>query len=155
MSGSVNKVVVIGRLSRDPELRTFQNGNKACNMTVVTSEKWKDKSSGEKKERAEFHRIQIFNDNLVGVAERFLRKGSLVYIEGQLETRKASTQDGERYFTEIVLRPYRGELTLLDSPSDGQRGALAGEQGRVATSEARSAKRAPEGSAGFDDEIPF
>lgn len=155
MAGSVNKVTIVGRLGRDPEVRSFQNGGRVCSLRVATSEIWRDKASGERKERTEWHSVAIFNENLVGVAERFLRKGSLVYIEGQLETRKSQTQDGERYFTVVVLRPYRGELTLLDSPTDGQGKPLAGEQGRGATPEARDAKRAPVGSAGFDDEIPF
>lgn len=156
MAGSVNKVIIAGRLGRDPEVRSFQNGGKVCSLRVATSETWRDKASGERKERTEWHSVQIFNENLVGVAERFLRKGSLVYIEGQLETRKASTQDGERYFTEIVLRPYRGDLTLLDSHSDGQGKPLAGEQGRSAIPEAGNAKRAPADSAGFEeDQIPF
>lgn len=154
MAGSVNKVTIVGRLGRDPEVRSFQNGGRVCSLRVATSETWRNKA-GERQERTEWHSVQIFNENLVGVAERFLRKGSLVYIEGQLETRKASTQDGERYFTEIVLRPYRGELTLLDSPSGGQGKPLAGEQGRGATPEAGNAKRAPVESVDFEDQIPF
>ncbi|MBA4788686.1 MAG: single-stranded DNA-binding protein [Pseudomonadota bacterium] len=120
MAGSVNKVILIGNLGRDPEIRSFQNGGRVCNLRIATSETWRDKASGERRERTEWHTVAIFNENLVGVAERFLKKGSKVYIEGQLETRKATDNQGaERYFTEVVLRPYRGELTLLDGRSGG------------------------------------
>lgn len=120
MAGSVNKVILIGNLGRDPEVRSFQNGGRVCNLRIATSESWRDKASGERRERTEWHSVAIFNDNLVGVAERFLKKGSKVYIEGQLETRKATDNQGqERYFTEVVLRPYRGELTLLDGRGGG------------------------------------
>lgn len=123
MAGSVNKVIIIGNLGRDPEVRTFQNGGRVCSLNIATSESWKDKASGEKKERTEWHRVSIFNDNLVGIAEKYLKKGSKVYLEGQLETRKYQDKDGvEKYSTEVVLRPYRGELTLLD----GRGGAGAG-----------------------------
>lgn len=120
MAGSVNKVILIGNLGRDPEVRTFQNGGRVCNLRIATSETWRDKASGERKERTEWHSVVIFNENLLRVAEQYLRKGTKVYIEGQLETRKATDQNGgERYFTEVVLRPYRGELTILDSRSGG------------------------------------
>ncbi|MEW6256381.1 MAG: single-stranded DNA-binding protein [Pseudomonadota bacterium] len=120
MAGSVNKVILIGNLGRDPEIRSFQNGGRVCNLRIATSETWRDKASGERRERTEWHTVAIFNENLVGVAERFLKKGSKVYIEGQLETRKATDNQGaERYFTEVVLRPYRGELTLLDGRAGG------------------------------------
>lgn len=120
MAGSVNKVILVGNLGRDPEVRTFQNGGRVCNMRLATSETWRDKASGERRERTEWHSVVIFNENLVKVAEQYLRKGSKVYIEGQIETRKATDQAGaERYFTEIVLRPFRGELTLLDGRSGG------------------------------------
>ena len=120
MAGSVNKVILVGNLGRDPEVRAFQNGGRVCNLRIATSETWRDKASGERRERTEWHSVAIFNENLVGVAERFLKKGSKVYIEGQLETRKATDQQGqEKYFTEVVLRPYRGELTLLDGRSGG------------------------------------
>ncbi len=123
MAGSVNKVIIIGNLGRDPEVRSFQNGGRVCSLNIATSESWKDKASGEKKERTEWHRVSIFNDNLVGIAEKYLKKGSKVYLEGQLETRKYTDKDGvEKYSTEVVLRPYRGELTLLD----GRGGAGAG-----------------------------
>lgn len=123
MAGSVNKVILIGNLGRDPEVRTFQNGGRVCNLRIATSETWRDKASGERKERTEWHSVVIFNENLLRVAEQYLRKGSKVYIEGQIETRKATDQNGgERYFTEIVLRPFRGELTILDSRGGGAEG---------------------------------
>ena len=128
MAGSVNKVIIIGNLGRDPEIRTFQNGGKVCNLAIATSESWKDKQSGERKERTEWHRISIFNEGLVRIAEQYLKKGSKVYIEGQLETRKWTDQQGvEKYTTEIALRPFRGELTMLDSPGGGQ--SSGGNQG--------------------------
>ncbi|MCK0208581.1 single-stranded DNA-binding protein [Starkeya koreensis] len=123
MAGSVNKVIIIGNLGRDPEVRTFQNGGRVCNLRIATSETWRDKASGERKERTEWHSVVIFNENLLRVAEQYLRKGTKVYIEGQLETRKATDQNGgERYFTEVVLRPFRGELTILDSRGGGSEG---------------------------------
>jgi single-strand DNA-binding protein len=121
MAGSVNKVILVGNLGRDPEMRTFQNGGRVCNLRIATSETWKDKSTGERRERTEWHSVVIFNENLMRIAEQYLRKGTKVYIEGQLETRKASDQNGgpERYFTEVVLRQFRGELTILDSRGSG------------------------------------
>ena len=120
MAGSVNKVILIGNLGRDPEVRTFNNGGKVCNLRIATSERWKDRNTGEQRERTEWHSVAIFNENLARIAEQYLRKGSNVYIEGQLETRKWQDQSGQdRYSTEVVLRPYRGELTLLDSRGDG------------------------------------
>lgn len=117
MSGSVNKVILIGSLGRDPESRSFQNGGKVVNLRVATSESWKDKTTGEKKERTEWHSVAIFNEGLGGIAERYLRKGSKVYIEGQLQTRKWQDQNGaDRYATEIVLQGFNGALTLLDGP---------------------------------------
>lgn len=120
MAGSVNKVILIGNLGRDPEIRSFQNGGRVANLSVATSENWKDRTTGERKERTEWHRVVVFNDALVGVVERFLKKGSKIYIEGQLETRKYTDQSGaERYSTEVVLRPFRGELTMLDGREGG------------------------------------
>lgn len=114
MSGSVNKVIIVGNLGRDPEVRTFQNGSKVVNLRIATSETWKDKASGERKDRTEWHSIAIFNEGIGKIAEQYLRKGSTVYIEGQIETRKWQDQSGaDKYTTEIVLRPFRGELTLL------------------------------------------
>lgn len=113
---SVNKVIVIGNLGKDPEIRTMQSGSKIATMTVATSEKWKDKTTGEKKEKTEWHRIVVFNENLAKVAENYLKKGSKVYIEGQLETRKWTDNSGvEKYTTEVVLRPFHGEIVMLDS----------------------------------------
>ncbi len=120
MAGSVNKVILIGNLGRDPETRSFSNGGKVCNLRIATSETWRDKNSGERKERTEWHSVAIFSEPLVRVAEQYLRKGSKVYIEGQLETRKWQDQSGQdRYSTEVVLRPYRSELTMLDSRGEG------------------------------------
>ena len=120
MAGSVNKVIIVGNLGRDPEVRSFQNGGKVVNLRIATSETWRDRSSGERKERTEWHSVAIFNENLAKIAEQYLRKGSTVYIEGQLETRKWQDQSGaDRYTTEIVLRQYRGELTLLGGRGEG------------------------------------
>ncbi|QFS83317.1 Single-stranded DNA-binding protein [Roseivivax sp. THAF40] len=119
MAGSVNKVIIVGNLGRDPETRTFQNGGKVCNLRIATSENWKDRNTGERREKTEWHSVAIFSEPLARIAEQYLKKGSKVYIEGQLETRKWQDQSGQdRYSTEVVLRPYRGELTLLDSRSD-------------------------------------
>ena len=123
MAGSVNKVILIGNLGRDPEVRTFQNGGKVVNLRVATSEQWRDKSSGERKERTEWHSVAIFNEALGRIAEQYLRKGSTVYLEGQLETRKWQDQSGQdRYSTEVVLRPYSGNLTLLGGRGEGSGG---------------------------------
>lgn len=119
MAGSVNKVIIVGNVGKDPEIRSFQNGGRVASLTVATSESWKDKATGERKERTEWHKVSVMNDNLVSVVERFVKKGSKVYVEGQLETRKWTDKDGqERYTIEIVLRPYSGELTMLDSPKN-------------------------------------
>jgi single-strand DNA-binding protein len=127
MAGSVNKVIIVGNLGRDPEVRSFQNGGKVVNLRIATSETWRDKSSGERKERTEWHSVAIFNENIAKVAEQYLKKGSKVYVEGQLETRKWQDQSGQdRYTTEVVIRPYRGELTLLDGRDGGGGGGGAG-----------------------------
>jgi len=119
MSGSVNKVIIIGNLGRDPEVRTFQGGGKVVNLRIATSETWRDKASGERKERTEWHSVAIFNEPLGKIAEQYLHKGSTVYIEGQLETRKWQDQSGaDKYTTEIVLRPFNGALTLLGGKTD-------------------------------------
>ena len=122
MAGSINKVILVGNLGKDPETRTFQNGSKVCNFSIATSERWTDKQSGEKRERTEWHTVAIFSEGLVGIAEKYLRKGSKVYVEGQLETRKWQDRDGnDRYSTEVVLRPFRSELVLLgDRQDDGE-----------------------------------
>jgi single-strand DNA-binding protein len=176
MAGSVNKVILIGNLGRDPEVRTFQNGGKVCNLRIATSERWRDRNSGENRERTEWHQVAIFNENLARIAEQYLRKGSKVYIEGQLETRKWQDQSGQdRYSTEVVLRPYRGELTLLDSRDGGGSGGGYGGDDRGGYSDDRGGHgddrggfggserqggggRGPGGGGGrsdLDDEIPF
>lgn len=127
MAGSVNKVILVGNLGKDPEVRTFQNGDKVVNFSIATSESWKDRNTGERKEKTEWHNISVLNKGLVNVCENYLRKGSKVYVEGQLETRKWQDQSGnDRYTTEVVLRPFRGELTMLDSRSGGGAGAGMG-----------------------------
>lgn len=123
MAGSVNKVILVGNLGRDPESRSFQNGGKVVNLRIATSESWKDRNSGERKEKTEWHSVAIFNEGLANVAERFLRKGSKVYIEGQLQTRKWQDQQGQdKYSTEIVLQGFNSVLTMLDGPGGGQGG---------------------------------
>lgn len=120
MAGSVNKVILVGNLGRDPEVRSFSNGGKVCNLRIATSETWRDRASGERKEKTEWHSVAIFSEPLAKIAEQYLRKGSKVYIEGQLETRKWTDQQGqERYTTEVVLRPFSGNLTLLDGRDGG------------------------------------
>lgn len=121
MAGTVNKVILIGNVGKDPEIRSFQNGGRVASFSVATSEQWKDKSTGEKKERTEWHRISVMNDKLVEIVEKYVRKGSKIYLEGQLETRKWTDKDGvEKYTTEVVIRPFRGEITLLDSPKQSE-----------------------------------
>ncbi|MFT5631415.1 MAG: single-strand DNA-binding protein [Gammaproteobacteria bacterium] len=120
MAGSVNKVILIGNLGRDPEVRTFGNGGKVCNLRIATSENWKDKNTGERREKTEWHSVSIFNDGLVRIAEQYLKKGSKVYIEGALQTRKYQAQDGsDRYSTEVVLQGFGGTLTMLDGRGEG------------------------------------
>src|SRR5581483_11221023 len=120
MAGSVNKVILVGNLGRDPEIRTTQDGTKVANLSVATSENWRDKNSGERREKTEWHRVVVFNDRLVDVIERYLKKGAKVYLEGALQTRKWTDQSGaEKYTTEVVLQKYRGELTMLDGRSGG------------------------------------
>ena len=127
MAGSVNKVILVGNLGRDPEVRTFGNGGKVVNLRIATSETWRDRTSGERKERTEWHTVAIYNENLAKIAEQYLRKGSTVYIEGALETRKWQDQSGaDRYSTEVVLRQYRGELTLLGGRGEGGGGQGGG-----------------------------
>ncbi|MBO9449422.1 single-stranded DNA-binding protein [Tropicibacter sp. R16_0] len=123
MAGSVNKVILIGNLGRDPEVRTFQNGGKVCNLRIATSETWKDRNTGERRERTEWHSVAIFNEGLVRVAEQYLRKGSKVYVEGQLQTRKWQDQSGQdRYSTEVVLQGFGSTLTMLDGRDGGGSG---------------------------------
>lgn len=119
MAGSVNKVILLGNLGGDPEVRTTQDGTKIVSFTLATSDRWRDKSSGEQRERTEWHRVVVFNENLARIAEQYLRKGSSVYLEGALQTRKWEKDGVERYTTEVVLQKFRGELTLIGSKSDG------------------------------------
>ena len=156
MAGSVNKVILVGNLGADPETRTFQNGGKVCNLRIATSENWKDRNTGERRERTEWHSVAIFSEPLARIAEQYLRKGSKVYLEGQLETRKWQDQSGQdRYSTEVVLRPYRGELTLLDSRQGGGGGGDFGGSGGGygGGGGGGGGGRAP--SRDLDDEIPF
>ncbi len=159
MAGSVNKVIIIGNLGRDPEVRNFPNGGKVCNLRIATSERWRDKASGEQREKTEWHSVAIFSEPLVRIAEQYLRKGSTVYIEGQLETRKWQDQSGaDRYSTEVVLRPYKGELTMLggrgDSGGSSGGGDYGGGQDR-GNDYGGGSTSAPAGPADMDDEIPF
>ena len=165
MAGSVNKVILIGNLGRDPEVRTFQNGGKVCNLRIATSERWRDRNTGENRERTEWHTVAIFSEPLARIAEQYLRKGSKVYIEGQLETRKWQDQSGQdRYSTEIVLRPYRSELTLLDGRGEGGGGSGGGGYGNDDRGGYGGDDRGGGGDRGgptggsrsdLDDEIPF
>lgn len=120
MAGSVNKVILVGNLGAEPDIRSMQSGSRVANLSVATSESWKDKTTGERREKTEWHRVVVFNEGLVTICERYLHKGSKVYLEGQLETRKWTDQSGvDKYTTEVVLRPFRGELTMLDSKAQG------------------------------------
>ena len=131
MAGSVNKVIIVGNLGRDPESRSFQNGGKVVNLRIATSESWKDRNSGERKEKTEWHSVAIFNEGLANVAEKYLRKGSKVYIEGALQTRKWQDQSGaDKYSTEIVLQGFNSVLTMLDGPGGAQGGGQGGSGGR-------------------------
>jgi single-strand DNA-binding protein len=147
MAGSVNKVILVGNLGADPEVKSFQNGGKVCNLRIATSETWKDRNSGEKKERTEWHTVAIFSEGLVGVAERFLRKGSKVYIEGQLRTRKWQDQSGnDRYSTEVVLQGLGSVLTMLDgAPGGGGQGGGGGGRSQQGVSDWGAS------SGGYDD----
>ena len=165
MAGSLNKVMLIGNLGRDPEVRSFQNGGKVVNFAIATSERWRDKASGEQRERTQWHNIAIFNEPLGRIAEQYLRKGSKVFVEGQLETRKWQDQQGQdRYTTEVVLRPYGGNLTLLDARGqsggdmsggygDSMGGGYAAPTGMSDQSMGGSSFSG--GASDLDDEIPF
>lgn len=168
MAGSVNKVILVGNLGRDPEVRTFQNGGKVCNLRIATSENWKDRNTGERRERTEWHSVAIFSEPLARIAEQYLRKGSKVYLEGQLETRKWQDQSGQdRYSTEVVLRPYKGELTLLDSRGEGGGGGGGymsdqsgggyggGQGGGQSGGQQGGGYGGPGPASDLDDEIPF
>ncbi len=127
MAGSVNKVILVGNLGRDPEIRSLQNGGKVCNLSLATSERWRDKGSGEMRERTEWHRVVIFNERLADVAEKYLRKGSTIYVEGSLQTRKWTDNAGvEKYSTEVVLQAFNGQLTMLGGRADGGQGGGGG-----------------------------
>lgn len=156
MAGSINKVILVGNLGRDPEIRHTNAGQKIVHLTVATSDTWKDKS-GERQERTEWHRVVVFNTNLADFAERFLRKGSKVYIEGALQTRKYTDASGqEKFTTEIVLGAYRGELVILDNKNSGGSMGEATPAGSAMDSVASSGwDSAPSAGDGFDDEIPF
>ncbi len=165
MAGSVNKVIILGNLGVDPEVRSFPNGGKVCNLRIATSENWKDKNTGERREKTEWHSVAIFSEPLVRIAEQYLRKGSKVYIEGQLETRKWQDQSGQdRYTTEVVLRPYTSTLTMLDSRGDNssQGGYIEGSIDSNYSSDAHDTSSnssndtsSPSVAQDFDDEIPF
>ncbi|MBC6438768.1 MAG: single-stranded DNA-binding protein [Rhodobacteraceae bacterium] len=154
MASSINKVILVGNLGRDPEVRTFQNGGKVCNLRIATSDSWKDRNTGEQRERTEWHQVAIFAEGLARVAEQYLRKGSKVYVEGQLETRKWQDQSGnDRYSTEVVLRPYTGQMVMLDS-----RGTGGGEYTQSRRGERGADDQGMPASGGYtdmDDEIPF
>ena len=158
MAGSVNKVILVGNLGADPEIRSLNSGDRVANLRVATSETWRDKSSGERKEKTEWHRVVIFNDNLVKVAEQYLRKGSKIYLEGSIQTRKWADQSGvEKFSTEIVLQKFRGELTMLDGRAEGAgEGDAAGYSGGFSSGpRAQSSAPREDFSADLDDEIPF
>ena len=153
MAGSVNKVIIMGNLGKDPEIRNFPNGGRVCNFSVATSESWRDKNSGEKQERTQWHNISILSEPLVNIAERFLKKGSKVYLEGQLETRKWQDNTGsDRYSTEIVLRPYKGEITLIDNKADSNMSNEPISNNQMDEIQENSVSPNVDD---FDDEIPF
>ncbi len=168
MAGSVNKVILIGNLGRDPEIRSLQDGNKVVNLSLATSETWRDRNTGERREKTEWHRVVIFDEKLTEIAEKYLRKGSKVYVEGQIQTRKWQDQSGqEKYTTEVVLNRFRGTLTMLDSRRDSEGGGDygSGGGGGGAPSGASGGGSGGGGSGGgggpapgggdLDDEIPF
>ena len=170
MAGSVNKVILVGNLGNDPDVRTMQSGDKVVNLSLATSDTWKDKNTGERRENTQWHRVVVFNKGLVNVCENYLRKGSKVYIEGQLETRKWTDQSGQdKYTTEVVLRPYRSELTMLDSKGSGGSASTGGgfgdsqmggydtmggaPMGNAPTQQQSASQQAPADE--LEDEIPF
>lgn len=165
MAGSVNKVILIGNLGRDPEIRTMQSGGRVCNLSIATSESWNDRQTGERREKTEWHRVVIFDDKLVDVCEKYLRKGRKVYVEGQLQTRKWQDQSGQdRYSTEVVLQRFRGELQMLDRGEGGGGGAYPDEAGGDMGGAGGGGGSRPGGGAApgggrrggeLDDDIPF
>ena len=160
MAGSVNKVILVGNLGRDPEARQMQDGNPVVNLSLATSESWRDKNSGERREKTEWHRVVIFNDKLADVAQKYLRKGSKIYIEGQLQTRKWTDQSGvEKYSTEVVLQRFRGELQMLDRAGEGGSGGGgdggAYNQDRPSDGGSGGSDGGAPSSGSLDDDIPF
>ena len=170
MAGSVNKVILVGNIGKDPEIRSTQSGGKIANLTLATSETWNDKGTGERKEKTEWHRVVVFNDRLVDVVERFVKKGRKLYVEGSLQTRKWTDQSGqEKYTTEVVVDRFRGDITLLDSNRGGDEGGagMGGEGGYAPRQPARQPARSggaggggapawePNRSGDLDDDIPF
>ncbi|PHP28699.1 single-stranded DNA-binding protein [Limimaricola cinnabarinus] len=161
MASSINKVILIGNLGRDPEVREFSNGGKVVNLRLATSESWKDKSSGERKERTEWHSVAIYNEGIGRIAEQYLKKGSTVYIEGQLETRKWQDQNGnDRYSTEVVVRPFNGELTLLGGRGANDSGEGFNVQQRKvgvdrSQADSNTGNQKKPNEPDFDDDIPF
>ena len=160
MAGSVNKVILVGNLGRDPEVRTFANGGKVVNLRIATSENWKDRNTGERREKTEWHSVAIFNENLGRIAEQYLKKGSTVYIEGQLETRKWQDQSGaDRYTTEVVVKQFRGELTLLGGRGDGGGGGPSYSDDRSGGYDSGPSGGSSQGGGGrgndMEDDIPF
>jgi single-strand DNA-binding protein len=160
MAGSVNKVILVGNLGRDPEVRSMQDGRSMVNMSIATSDTWRDRQSGERKERTEWHRVVVFNEKLAEVAQKYVRKGSKIYVEGQLSTRKWTDQGGqERYTTEVVIPRFGGALTMLDGRSGGENGGgggFGGPEGDMGGPPSGGGRPASSGSkAELDDDIPF
>jgi single-strand DNA-binding protein len=156
MAGSVNKVILVGNLGKDPEIRTLNSGDKVANLSIATSESWRDKASGERKEKTEWHRVVIFNENLVKVAENYLKKGQTVYIEGQLATRKYEQNGVEKYSTEIVLQRFRGELTMLGGRGEGGGASSGDDYGGGYSGGGQPARTSgPKQDFPMDDDIPF
>lgn len=155
MAGSVNKVILVGNLGRDPEVRTMQNGGKVCNLSVATSERWRDRNSGDMQERTEWHRVVVFDEKIADVCERYLRKGSKVFLEGQLQTRKWTDQSGQdKYTTEVVLQRFRGNLVMLDGRGEGGAGDYGGGSGGGDYG-SQGGGGGYSGGGDLDDEIPF
>jgi single-strand DNA-binding protein len=158
MAGSVNKVILVGNLGGDPEIRAFQSGGRVANFNIATSESWKDKATGERKEKTQWHRVVVKNENLIGICEKYIKKGSKVFVEGQIENRKYTDKDGaEKYVTEIIVGPFRGEITMLDSRSGSGSGA-ANDYSEEPAAVAAGGSGGSFGASGkndMDDEIPF
>lgn len=156
MAGSINKVILVGNLGAEPEVRATQDGREICNLRIATSESWKDRNTGERREKTEWHRVVIFNENLTRVAKEYLHKGSKVYIEGQLQTRKWTNKEGqEQYSTEVVLQGFNGNLTMLDGPRERGAASGGGDYGQSNYGSAPAPQRARAVEAELDDEIPF